>query len=200
MINVGYTTTPKTLSDYNVQKESAIQLMPKSPPEAVTDLVKKPSSANAIVSYEQWGAGAIAYGWDDSDDSHEDHIVSHEQWKAEAIANDFDEDLHIEDPHSHFQMPSRANATVSHEQWRAKAMADDFDEDLHIVDPHSHFELLSQLAQDVIQRSEYFRTERHYSISDVIDPAKYDSASLHAIGLRHPPVKKISATSIVQKV
>ncbi|KAI4109265.1 MAG: hypothetical protein LQ345_007073, partial [Seirophora villosa] len=62
----------------------------------------------------------------------------------------------------------------------------DYDEDLYIVDPQSHFGSLKQLEQDVLRRSEYFKTKRSYSVSNSIVPLDDDGAVLDELGLEVP--------------
>ncbi|KAL8957344.1 MAG: hypothetical protein Q9193_005355 [Seirophora villosa] len=67
----------------------------------------------------------------------------------------------------------------------------DYDEDLYIVDPQSHFGSLKQLEQDVLRRSEYFKTKRSYSVSNAINPLDDDGAVLDELGLEFPLQRRI---------
>lgn len=82
-----------------------------------------------------------------------------------------------------FPFSSDASASKSLEGWKTKAVDGEFDEDLHIVDPQSYFHLLSQLERDVVGRSEYFRENRTYSVSDYWDVG-WNTWRLNHYGLR----------------
>ncbi|KAL9013328.1 MAG: hypothetical protein Q9173_001972 [Seirophora scorigena] len=67
----------------------------------------------------------------------------------------------------------------------------DYDEDLYIVDPQSHFGSFKQLEQDVLRRSEYFKTKRSYSVSSVIESLDDHGAVLDELGLEFSLPKRI---------
>ncbi|KAL9634715.1 MAG: hypothetical protein Q9204_002881 [Flavoplaca sp. TL-2023a] len=92
-----------------------------------------------------------------------------------------------------------SNTRYHQVQHQAEAESADFDEDLYIVDPQSHFKILERLERDVVQRSEYFRTKREYSLSSAVDPADDDGVFLEDLGLRAPLQSKIRRSSIVRK-
>lgn len=133
---IGSTLTPSTLSNYNIQKESTIHMVPRRPPS-------------------------------------EEDIVS---------------------------FPTPANAVECRSKREAEAIAGDFDEDLHIVDPHSHFELLKKLECDVVQRSEYFKTKRTYTLSTILEPKDDDGAVLDEFGFPSLSQSKIQLSSTYLKV
>ncbi|KAL8643985.1 MAG: hypothetical protein Q9226_007996 [Calogaya cf. arnoldii] len=84
-------------------------------------------------------------------------------------------------------------------QINAQRTSADYDEDLYIIDPQTHFHKLKQLEQDVLQRSEYFRTKREYSLSSIVCPIDNDGAFLEDLGLRASMQRRIRWSGMIPK-
>ncbi|KAL8820043.1 MAG: hypothetical protein Q9223_001649 [Gallowayella weberi] len=95
--------------------------------------------------------------------------------------------------------PKSALTDISHIEPCAEASAGDYDDDIYIVDPQSHFLRLRQLEESVVQRSEYFNTQRKYDTASIVDPKDDDGVFLDDIGLRPQLQRKIRGSSIVSK-
>ncbi|KAL8845905.1 MAG: hypothetical protein Q9221_008967, partial [Calogaya cf. arnoldii] len=88
---------------------------------------------------------------------------------------------------------------IDQSQINAQKTSADYDEDLYIIDPQTHFDKLTQLEQDVLHRSEYFRTKREYSLSSAVCSMDDDGAFLEDLGLRASMQRRIRRLGIIPK-
>ena len=127
--------------------------------------------------------------------SEEDYLSNYD------IRNNFHLYVKHTGPESYSSGPKPEPDTRNHQaQHQAEATSTDYDDDLYIVDPQSYFDELSRLERDVVQRSEYFRSKREYSLSSAVDPVDDGGVFLNLLRLPASLQRKIRRSSIVAQV